>query len=56
VVHVTRAGARSSTKRWGCSDLSPDGDGVYFQDSNVIHILWGRDKLAEHSIVDYGGE
>jgi uncharacterized protein len=39
----------------GWSGESPDGDVVFFQAGGMIVALWGRDKLAEDSVVDDGG-
>jgi uncharacterized protein len=35
--------------------MSPDGDVVFFQAGGMILALWGRDKLAEDSVVDDPG-
>ncbi len=39
----------------GWSGESPDGDVVFFQTGGMILALWGRDKLAEDSVVQDGG-
>jgi predicted lactoylglutathione lyase len=48
--------ARAFYEALGWSGESPDGDVVFFQVGGMIVALWGRDKLAEDSVVtDNGG-
>src|SRR3954464_11371880 len=48
--------ARAFYEALGWSGESPDGDVVFFQAGGMIVALWGRDKLAEDSVViDTGG-
>ena len=48
--------ARAFYEMLGWSGESPDGDVVFFQAGGMILALWGRDKLAEDSVVeDRGG-
>jgi predicted lactoylglutathione lyase len=48
--------ARAFYEALGWSGESPDGDVVFFQAGGMIVALWGRDKLAEDSVVtDDGG-
>jgi predicted lactoylglutathione lyase len=48
--------ARAFYEALGWSGESPDGDVVFFQANGFIVALWGRDKLAEDSVVaDTGG-
>ena len=48
--------ARAFYEALGWSGVSPDGDVVFFQAGGMILALWGRDKLAEDSMVtDVGG-
>lgn len=50
------ARARAFYEGLGWSGESPDGDVVFFQVGGMILALWGRDKLAEDSVVhDAGG-
>jgi catechol 2,3-dioxygenase-like lactoylglutathione lyase family enzyme len=47
--------ARAFYEALGWSGTSPDGDVVFFQAGGMILALWGRDKLAEDSVVEDGG-
>jgi uncharacterized protein len=48
--------ARKFYEALGWSGESPDGEVVFFQAGGMIFALWGRDKLAEDSVVaDNGG-
>jgi catechol 2,3-dioxygenase-like lactoylglutathione lyase family enzyme len=47
--------ARAFYEALGWSGESPDGDVVFFQAGGMIVALWGRDKLAEDSVVEDGG-
>ena len=48
--------SRAFYEALGWSGESPDGDVVFFQAGGMIVALWGRDKLAEDSVVtDNGG-
>jgi catechol 2,3-dioxygenase-like lactoylglutathione lyase family enzyme len=50
------ARARAFYEALGWSGESPDGEVVFFQAGGMILALWGRDKLAEDSVVaDSGG-
>jgi catechol 2,3-dioxygenase-like lactoylglutathione lyase family enzyme len=50
------ARARRFYESLGWSGQSPDGDVVFFQTGGMIFALWGRDKLADDSVVtDSGG-
>lgn len=50
------ARSRAFYEALGWSGESPDGDVVFFQTGGMILALWGRDKLAEDSVVaDSGG-
>jgi uncharacterized protein len=50
------AEARRFYEGLGWSGMSPDGDVVFFQTGCMILALWGRDKLAEDSMLkDSGG-
>jgi catechol 2,3-dioxygenase-like lactoylglutathione lyase family enzyme len=49
------ARARAFYEGLGWSGESPDGDVVFFQAGGMILALWGRDKLAEDSVVSDGG-
>jgi catechol 2,3-dioxygenase-like lactoylglutathione lyase family enzyme len=50
------ARARRFYEKLGWTGISPDGDVVFFQAGGMIVALWGRDKLAEDSVVkDTGG-
>jgi len=49
------AEARRFYEALGWSGMSPDGDVVFFQTGCMIVALWGRDKLAEDSMVEDGG-
>ncbi|MGH9136409.1 MAG: VOC family protein [Acidimicrobiales bacterium] len=49
------ARARAFYEALGWSGESPDGDVVFFQAGGMIVALWGRDKLAEDSVVDDTG-
>ena len=49
------AEARRFYEALGWSGMSPDGDVVFFQAGCMIVALWGRDKLAEDSMVEDGG-
>ncbi len=53
VSDVTRA--RAFYEGLGWSGESPDGEVVFFQLGGMILALWGRDKLAEDSVVQDGG-
>ena len=46
------ARARAFYEALGWTGLTPDGDVVFFQAGGMILALWGRDKLAEDSVVD----
>ena len=46
------ARARAFYEALGWTGMSPDGDVVFFQAGGMILALWGRDKLAEDSVVD----
>jgi predicted lactoylglutathione lyase len=48
--------ARAFYEALGWSGESPDGEVVFFQAGGMIVALWGRDKLAEDSVLsDQGG-
>jgi catechol 2,3-dioxygenase-like lactoylglutathione lyase family enzyme len=47
--------ARAFYEALGWSGESPDDDVVFFQLGGMILALWGRDKLAEDSMVPDGG-
>ncbi|MGO9344057.1 MAG: VOC family protein [Acidimicrobiales bacterium] len=48
--------ARAFYETLGWSGESPDGDVVFFQAGGMVLALWGREKLAEDSMVhDCGG-
>lgn len=48
--------ARAFYEALGWSGESPDDDVVFFQAGGMVVALWGRDKLAEDSVVrDSGG-
>ena len=48
--------ARAFYEALGWAGESPDGDVVFFQAGGMILALWGRDKLAQDSVVeDTGG-
>jgi uncharacterized protein len=50
------ARARGFYEALGWSGESPDGEVVFFQAGGMIVALWGRDRLAEDSVVtDPGG-
>jgi catechol 2,3-dioxygenase-like lactoylglutathione lyase family enzyme len=49
------ARARTFYEALGWSGMSPDGDVVFFQAGGMILALWGRDKLADDSMVDDPG-
>ena len=49
------AQARRFYEALGWSGESPDGDVVFFQLPGLIVALWGRDKLAEDSVMDDTG-
>ena len=50
------ARARAFYEALGWSGQSPDGEVVFYQAGGMILALWGRDKLAEDSVVtDSGG-
>ena len=49
------ARAREFYEALGWSGESPDGDVVFFQAGGMILALWGRDKLADDSVVVDGG-
>jgi uncharacterized protein len=49
------ARARVFYEALGWTGMSPDGDVVFFQAGGMILALWGRDKLAEDSVVDDPG-
>ena len=49
------ARARAFYEALGWTGQSPDGDVVFFQAGGMILALWGRDKLAEDSVVDDPG-
>ena len=53
VSDLTRA--RAFYEALGWSGESPDGEVVFFQVVGMILALWGRDKLAEDSVVTDGG-
>ena len=46
------ARARAFYEALGWTGMTPDGDVVFFQAGGMILALWGRDKLAEDSVVD----
>ena len=53
---VTDVGrARAFYEALGWSGESPDGDVVFFQAGGMILALWGRDKLADDSVVEDSG-
>ena len=47
--------ARAFYEALGWSGESPDGEVVFFQVVGMILALWGRDKLADDSVVTDGG-
>jgi catechol 2,3-dioxygenase-like lactoylglutathione lyase family enzyme len=48
--------ARTFYEGLGWAGESPDGEVVFFQTGGLVFALWGRDKLAEDSVVeDRGG-
>ena len=48
--------ARAFYEALGWTGQSPDGEVVFFQAGGMVLALWGRDKLAEDSVVkDPGG-
>jgi hypothetical protein len=47
--------ARAFYEEMGWAGRSPDGDVVFFQAGGMILALWGRDRLAEDSMVDDPG-
>ena len=49
------ARARAFYEGLGWSGESPDGEVVFFQVGGMILALWGRDKLADDSVVEDGG-
>ena len=49
------ARARAFYEALGWTGMTPDGDVVFFQAGGMILALWGRDKLAEDSVVDDRG-
>lgn len=49
------AKARRFYEALGWSGMSPDGDVVFFQAGCMIVALWGRDKLAQDSMVEDDG-
>ncbi len=49
------ARARDFYEGMGWSGESPDGEVVFFQLRGMILALWGRDKLAEDSVVEDSG-
>src|SRR5271169_1407823 len=53
VADISRA--RASYEALGWSDQSPDGEVVFFEAGGMVFALWGRDKLAEDSVVEDGG-
>jgi uncharacterized protein len=53
VTDIDRARAFYETMGW--SGETPDGDVYFFQAGGMIFALWGRDKLAEDSLVTDGG-
>jgi predicted lactoylglutathione lyase len=54
VIDIARA--RAFYEALGWSGQSPDGEVVFFQVGGMVLALWGRDKLAEDSMVtDAGG-
>ena len=53
VSDLTRA--RAFYEALGWSGESPDGEVVFFQVVGMILALWGRDKLADDSVVTDGG-
>jgi catechol 2,3-dioxygenase-like lactoylglutathione lyase family enzyme len=54
VADISRA--RAFYEALGWRGQSPDGEVVFFQAGGMVLALWGRDKLAEDSVVeDRGG-
>lgn len=49
------ARSRAFYEALGWSGESPDGDVVFFQAGGMILALWGRDSLAEDSVVEDAG-
>ncbi|HWI04818.1 MAG TPA: VOC family protein [Acidimicrobiales bacterium] len=49
------ARARGFYEGLGWSGESPDGEVVFFQVGGMILALWGRDKLADDSVVEDAG-
>ena len=47
--------ARAFYEALGWTGESPDGEVVFFQAGGMIVALWGRDKLAEDSMMSDGG-
>ena len=47
--------ARSFYEALGWSTSWTDGDVVFFQAGGMVVALWGRDKLAEDTVVEDGG-
>ena len=47
--------ARAFYEALGWVGQSPDGEVVFFQAGGMVLALWGRDKLAEDSVVEDGG-
>jgi uncharacterized protein len=46
--------ARAFYEALGWVGQSADGDVVFFQAGGMVFALWGRDKLAEDSVVEDG--
>ena len=53
VADITRA--RAFYEQLGWSGESPDGEVVFFQAGGMVVALWGRDKLADDTVVADGG-
>jgi hypothetical protein len=53
VTDISRA--RAFYEALGWSGRSPDGEVVFFQAGGMVLALWGRDRLAEDSVVEDGG-
>jgi uncharacterized protein len=47
--------SRAFYENLGWSGETPDGDVVFFQAGGMVVALWGREKLAEDSVVADGG-
>ena len=53
VADIERARAFYEAPGW--TGESPDGEAVFFQAGGMIVALWGRDTLAEDSVMSEGG-